>query len=93
MARKMTPVGRAAHNFIQKYGKHALRQMILDFECDVPHSEIGRRLSVTRERVRQWQNLFGKKTTGYMIHPDIDTLARKRKDGLGEKPEVSCPTP
>lgn len=92
MARKMTPVGRAAYNFIQKYGKEELRRTLLDFEGTVPHSEIGRRLHVTRERVRQWENLFGTKTRGYMIHPDIDSIAKKRKDGLGELPEkVSCP--
>jgi len=93
MPKKISPVERATRNFIRNYGKHALRELIMDFEHGRPHSEAGKRLGVTRERVRQWQKLFGTLTRGYMIHPDIEVIAKKRKDRLGEKPEkeeTSC---
>lgn len=66
---------RPARNFVKNHGKAAFRYLLASLEEQRSGAEIASRLKVSRERVRQWKNLFGITVTTYIIHSEIKALA------------------
>ncbi|HHO54096.1 MAG TPA: hypothetical protein ENK18_25305 [Deltaproteobacteria bacterium] len=65
---------RIARNFVARYGRERLRQLLVALGSGESGQEIARAFGVSRERVRQWKNAFGTVVTVYQIHPEIQTL-------------------
>lgn len=65
---------RVAQNFIDTYGTNALQDLLNDFQMGVSGQVIASRLGVSRERVRQWRNTFGKQIISYQTHADVLSL-------------------
>jgi hypothetical protein len=39
--------------------------------------EIGKAIGVSRERVRQWKDAFGRTICTYSVHPEVRRLAQR----------------
>ena len=71
---------RVARNFINRYGEARLR-WLLDALADGESGQvIADEFSVSRERVRQWKNAFGRVLTLYQVHPDVEDVLRSPGD-------------
>lgn len=67
---------RVAQNFIERYGRDRL-QVLLERLADGDSGQaIAEEFEVTRERVRQWKNAFGRVVTLYQVHPEVQRLLR-----------------
>lgn len=62
---------RVAQNFINRYGEERLRRLIDALADGESGQAIADEFSVSRERVRQWKNAFGRVLTMYQVHPEI----------------------
>lgn len=61
----------ARDNFIARYGRKAYKDLIEDFLMGVPGPVSAKRLGVSRERIRQWRDLFGTTITTYTPHDSV----------------------
>ncbi|MCA9490499.1 MAG: helix-turn-helix domain-containing protein [Myxococcales bacterium] len=65
---------RVARNFVKRYGRERLRQLLLLLANGESGQAIAETFDVSRERVRQWKNTFGTVVTLYQVHPEIEAL-------------------
>jgi DNA-directed RNA polymerase specialized sigma subunit len=65
---------RPARNFVRNHGKQAFRYLISALEAQKSGAEIAAKLKVSRERVRQWKNMFGVTITTYLVHSEIKEM-------------------
>jgi len=67
----MSPAEKAARNFTKTRGKAAFR-LFMQMLCDQKTgADIGKQFGVSRERVRQWKDIFGTTVTLYQPHADV----------------------
>jgi len=62
---------KAARNFIRNRGKSNLRILLELLQQNRSGQEIAKVLGVSRERVRQWRNLFGQTITLFQPYPEV----------------------
>lgn len=62
---------RVARNFINRYGEERLRRLLDALADGESGQAIAEEFDVSRERVRQWKNAFGRVLTMYQVHPEI----------------------
>ncbi len=62
---------RVAHNFINRYGEERLRWLLGALSEGESGQVIADEFRVSRERVRQWKNAFGRSLTLYQVHPEV----------------------
>jgi len=72
----MLPRERVIRNFLEKYGRRKLERLLEGFNQNVSNPVLGKELGVSRERVRQWKNLFGSSVEMYVLNPEILELAK-----------------
>ena len=65
---------KVARNFVKRYGRKALRDLLVALANGESGQSIAETFSVSRERVRQWKNTFGTVVTLYQVHPDVEAL-------------------
>ena len=65
------------NNFVDNYGAETLRWMMNELGDNTPMSKIARELGVTRQRVMQWRDAFGRRITHYLIFPEIKEIAEE----------------
>lgn len=68
---------RMARNFIERYGADALRRLLDALAEGESGQAIAVELDVSRERVRQWKNAFGRSVTMYQVHREVDDALRE----------------
>jgi hypothetical protein len=62
---------KAARNFIRNRGRANLRILLELLQQNRSGQEIAKVLGVSRERVRQWRNLFGQTITLFQPYPEV----------------------
>ena len=62
---------RVARNFVRRYGRSALRAFVKSCEAGESNQSMADALGVSRERVRQWRDAFGRTVTFYSIHKEV----------------------
>ena len=75
---------RVAANFIERYGEDGLRELLDSLSEGLSGQVIAERFDVSRERVRQWKNSFGREVRLYQVHPDIRRLLAPVTDDDGD---------
>lgn len=68
------PRERVARNFIKRYGISQFRETLKAFGEMQSGQVIANRLGVSRERVRQWRDVFGETITHYRLYPEAKNL-------------------
>jgi transposase-like protein len=64
-----------ARNFIKQYGKARFKRFLRLLNEGVSGEQIAEEYGVSRERVRQWKNTFGRSVQTYDLNPEIQKLA------------------
>ena len=64
-----------ARNIRRAYGDDGLATLVDGLERGVSNAAIGRQLGVSRERVRQWAGVLGRRVEGYIPHEDMVAMA------------------
>lgn len=70
---------RVAGNFIANHGRDGLRRLLILFQQGVSGQVIADEFGVSRERVRQWRNAFGRVITHYQVHTDVAALLESNR--------------
>lgn len=65
---------RIARNFIERYGAEGLQELLDALQQGTSGQAIADTFEVSRERVRQWKNTFGREVRLYQVHPDVQRL-------------------
>ena len=63
---------RIARNFTRSYGKKRFKRLLDSLGNGESGQAIANDFHVSRERVRQWKNIFGQIVSYYRVYPDID---------------------
>jgi hypothetical protein len=71
---------RIARNFIDRYGEEGLRELLSSLSEGLSGQVLAARFDVSRERVRQWKNSFGREVRLYQVHPDVQRLLAPIRD-------------
>jgi DNA-directed RNA polymerase sigma subunit (sigma70/sigma32) len=66
-------------NLVKNRGKNVFRVLINDLVNNRSGQAIANKMSVSRERIRQWKNKFGTTTRVYSIHPEILAVLKKAR--------------
>lgn len=72
---------RIAQNFVARYGRERLRELLEALGAGRSGQEIAADFDVSRERVRQWKNTFGTVVTLYQVHPEVQAIVEGARDG------------
>lgn len=77
---------RVAERFVARYGVDVLREIIAAWGRGESDGSIASRLGlgVTRQRVQQWRQVFGREVRTWEVYPEVRAAA----DGPGPKPSV-----
>lgn len=74
---------KVARNFIKTYGRAKFRRLLVLISEGESGQVIANEFGVSRERVRQWKNIFGEVITTYRVYPEIERmLGSRRNPGL-----------
>ena len=65
------------NNFVDNYGVETLKWMIGEFQEGTTLQQIAQELGVTRQRVMQWRDAFGRRITHFKVHPRIEEIAKE----------------
>jgi hypothetical protein len=65
---------KAMRNFVKSRGLAKFRYLISAFEQNISGQVIADQIGVTRERVRQWRDMFGMTITFYEVAPEARRL-------------------
>ena len=77
---------RIARNFIDRYGEEGLRELLSALSEGLSGQVLASRFDVSRERVRQWKNSFGREVRLYQVHPDVQRLLAPVRDTEDDEP-------
>ncbi len=69
-----------ARNFIQHYGKGRFKRFLKMLQAGTSGEVIADEYGVSRERVRQWKNVFGSIVMTYDVLPEVAKLAGLRRN-------------
>jgi hypothetical protein len=72
---------RIARNFIERYGVERFHELLDALASGESGQRIAEELRVSRERVRQWKNVFGRTVTLYQVHPEVHAVLREVRAG------------
>lgn len=64
-----------ARNFIRQYGKAKFKRFLKYLREGVSGEVVAQEFGVSRERVRQWKNAFGRVVRTFEIDPEIKKIA------------------
>jgi DNA-directed RNA polymerase sigma subunit (sigma70/sigma32) len=67
---------RVARNFVERYGAAGLERMLDALSDGVSGQAIAEEFGVSRERVRQWKEAFGRSVTLYQVYPEVRRLLK-----------------
>ncbi|NOY24986.1 MAG: hypothetical protein GXP62_03850 [Oligoflexia bacterium] len=70
---------RVARNFIRTYGRTRFRRLLQALASAESGQAIADEFGVSRERVRQWKNMFGEVITYYRVFPEVDIILKERQ--------------
>lgn len=70
---------RVARNFIRTYGRTRFRRLLEALAGAESGQAIADEFGVSRERVRQWKNMFGEVITYYRVFPEVDRILKERQ--------------
>lgn len=70
---------RVARNFIRTYGRTRFRRLLEALAGGESGQAIADEFGVSRERVRQWKNMFGEVITYYRVFPEVDRILKERQ--------------
>ena len=73
----MSSQERVARNFIKSRGRSMFSLLLSMLEEQKSGQEIGKAIGVSRERVRQWKDAFGRTVCTYSVHPVVRRLAQR----------------
>jgi transposase-like protein len=79
---------RVARNFIKRYGPERFAELRNALTRGESGQAIADQFDVSRERVRQWKNTFGRVVTLYQVHPDVQRII---EEFSVEEPEAPGP--
>ena len=65
---------RVAMNFVRRYGHTRFKELIEALERGDSGQVIAESFDVSRERVRQWKNVFGHIMTLYQVYPEVQWI-------------------
>lgn len=65
---------KVATNFIENYGQEKFNKLIEDFCNNVPGPVIAKSLGVSRQRVHQWKQAFGKEFVIFKVSSEIEEM-------------------
>ena len=65
---------RGARNFVKRYGRERLKRLIDLLHEEASGQGIAEEIGVSRERVRQWKNTFGKRISYFEVYPEVQTV-------------------
>jgi hypothetical protein len=65
---------RVAKNFVDRYGADKFHRLINLLSSGESGQAIADEFKVSRERVRQWKNTFGRVLTIYQVHPEVQEV-------------------
>jgi hypothetical protein len=68
-----------AKNFVKQHGKARLKKFLRMMQAGESGERIAAEFNVSRERVRQWKNTFGRMVQSYDIDPEVAKLAGIRR--------------
>ena len=74
---------KVARNFIKTYGRAKFRRLLSSIAESESGQVIANEFGVSRERVRQWKNIFGEVITTYRVYPEIERML-----GAGRSPDI-----
>jgi hypothetical protein len=86
-----TRVQRVAANFIKKRGKEKFLLLIKMLEDQVSGEFIAQEFSVSRERVRQWKELFGQTVSTFWPLHGLKELAWTHESETPEREDRALP--
>ena len=72
---------RVARNFIERYGEDGLQRLLSAISAGESGQVIADEFDVSRERVRQWKNTFGRVLTLYQVHPEVQRVLDQADTG------------
>jgi hypothetical protein len=75
----MSDLERKLDHFVRRYGAEQLAWLLDAFARGESGQVIADHLSVTRERVRQWKNTFGRSITVYQVYPEVSRRVAGRE--------------
>lgn len=67
---------RVARNFVSRYGTARLEWLLAALSSGESGQTIADEFDVSRERVRQWKNTFGRVVTLYQVHPEVQGVLK-----------------
>ena len=70
---------KVARNFIKTYGRAKFRRLLSLIAEGESGQVIANEFGVSRERVRQWKNIFGEVITTYRVYPEIERMLGARR--------------
>ncbi|MBN2801138.1 MAG: helix-turn-helix domain-containing protein [Deltaproteobacteria bacterium] len=65
-----------AKNFVERYGADGLARLLDALDRGESGQRIAEEFQVSRERVRQWKNSFGRVVTLYEVFPEVAALVQ-----------------
>jgi hypothetical protein len=80
---------RVAQNFIEHHGAAGLARLLEALSDGESGQVIADEFNVSRERVRQWKNAFGRSVTLYQVHPEVRRVLQERSASQPGGPQVS----
>ena len=69
---------RVAQNFVDRYGADKFQRLINAFSNGESGQVIADEFNVSRERVRQWKNTFGRVLMIYQVHPEVQDVLEEQ---------------
>ncbi len=75
-----------ARNFVERYGADRFARLLRLMEQNESGQCIADEFEVSRERVRQWKNAFGKVVTLYQVHADVAAILREEVPLTADRP-------
>ncbi len=77
---------KVARNFIKRYGPNRFHDLLRALANGESGQAIADDFEVSRERVRQWKNTFGRVVTLYQVHPDVQRILDEQNVAEPDEP-------
>ena len=83
----MTSSTRVLRNFVKNHGRQKLASLIVMLEEQKSGQEIAKHMGVSRERIRQWKNIFGTTVKVYIVREEVKGYRDSRRAKIPRKSE------